>query len=323
MTTARPVLFDSHAHLVADDEVRYPRNPLQPGPNSPQRLPGTVGKPGGHHGPHPIHEVPDTRRLLRWMQEENVQGAVAVQKRMIYRYDNSYILDSSDAHPDDLSPVVILDAQDDATPGLLRDWTQRHRLSGVRLFGYRLPDGTADWLNSPKALRTWDAARELGIVVDLEVICKEGSALAIPTVLDIARRYADVPIVLDHLLEPHVTDEGYGLEPHRAQLAGMPNLFYKFTSINLDILRESGVDTAAFLRRAVDIFGADRIMWGSDIGTSSGTYKDMVERMIDAARLLTPEEQRAVYNETGRRVFIAGGAKNDPTRRGARAQALA
>lgn len=313
MKPSLPVLFDSHAHLVADDEVRYPRDPLKPGPHSPKRLPGTVGYPGGHHGPNPIHEVPDTVRMLQWMKEENVQGAVAVQKRMIYRYDNSYILDSADLHPGLLSPVVILDAQDDATPGLLRNWTRDHGLSGVRLFGYRLPDGSADWLNSPKALRTWDTARELGIVVDLEVICKEGSALAVPTIMDIARRYGDVPIVLDHLMEPHVTDEGFGLEPFRI-LSGEPNLFYKFTSINLDILRESGVDTAAFLRRAVDIFGADRIMWGSDIGTSSGTYKDMVARMIDATRLLTPREQHAICSETGRRVFIGGGKVGDPQR---------
>lgn len=315
MTLPRPVLFDSHAHLVADDEVRYPRNPLQSGPNSPQRLPGTVGKPGGHHGDNPIHEVPDTVRLLQWMREQNVESAVAVQKRMIYRYDNSYILDSCDLHPGLLSPVVILDAQDDATPGLLHAWTRRHRLSGVRLFGHRLPDGSTDWLNSPKALRTWDAAQELGLVVDLEVICKEGGAIAIPTVLEIARRYADTPIVIDHLMEPHVKDAGFGLEPHRA-FASQPNLFYKFTSINLDVLRESGVDTAAFLRRAVDIFSADRMMWGSDIGTSSGTYKDMVARMVDAARLLTPEEKQAVYRDTGRRVFISGGVKGDPVRTG-------
>ena len=48
-------------------------------------------------------------------------------------------------------------------------------------------------------------------------------------------------------------------------------------------------------------------MWGSDIGTSSGTYKDMVQRMIDASDLLTPEEQRAVWHDTGRRVFAKGG----------------
>jgi predicted TIM-barrel fold metal-dependent hydrolase len=61
------------------------------------------------------------------------------------------------------------------------------------------------------------------------------------------------------------------------------------------------------LRRAVDMFGADHVMWGSDIGTSSGTYKDMVRRMLDASRLLTADERLAVWHDTGRRVFVKGG----------------
>jgi len=63
------------------------------------------------------------------------------------------------------------------------------------------------------------------------------------------------------------------------------------------------------LRRAVDLFGADRIMWGSDIGTSSGTYKEMVQRMLDASVLLNDEEKRAVWHDTGKRVFVKGGAR--------------
>ncbi|MBX6319967.1 amidohydrolase family protein, partial [Pigmentiphaga sp.] len=63
------------------------------------------------------------------------------------------------------------------------------------------------------------------------------------------------------------------------------------------------------LRRAVDMFGADHIMWGSDIGTSSGTYKEMVQRMIDASVLLTEEEKRAVWHDTGKRVFVKGGTR--------------
>ena len=96
MASTRPLLFDSHAHLVADDQQKYPRNPMQRAKDAPYRPPGVIGRPGGHHGPNPINEVPDVTRMLAWMREENVDGAVAVQKRMIYRYDNSYILDSSD-----------------------------------------------------------------------------------------------------------------------------------------------------------------------------------------------------------------------------------
>jgi predicted TIM-barrel fold metal-dependent hydrolase len=119
-----------------------------------------------------------------------------------------------------------------------------------------------------------------------------------------------VRIVLDHLLEPEMEEgEHFGLDERYEKLAGHERIFFKFTSINLDICREAGIPANKVLRRAVDLYGADHVMWGSDIGTSSGTYKDMVQRMLDASDLLTPAEQRAVWHDTGRRVFVKGGHK--------------
>src|SRR5688572_23882150 len=174
MNSSRPLLFDAHAHLVADDQARYPRNPMQRAADAPYRAPGTVGHPGGHHGPNPIHEIPDVSRMLPWMRQANVDGAVAVQKRMIYRYDNSYILDSSDAYPDIFSAVVILDGEDPATPGLLARYIDEHGLAGLRLFGGRKPDGSMPWLNSPQALKCWEVINETGLVMNLEVLAHGG-----------------------------------------------------------------------------------------------------------------------------------------------------
>ena len=309
-TSPRPLLFDSHAHLVADDQTRYPRNPMQRAADAPYRPPGVIGRPGGHHGPNPINEVPDALRVLRWMDEENVDGIVAVQKRMVYRYDNSYILDSSDRYAGQFSAVVILDAEDAGTPALVRTWIDRHGLAGVRLFGGRRPDGSMPWLNSPMALKTWDVAQQAGLVMDLEVLSQGGGGPSIPAIIELARRYPDIRLVLDHLLEPEM-DEGehFGLDERYEKLAGERNIFFKFTSINLDICREGGIAAERVLRRAVDLFGADHVMWGSDIGTSSGTYKDMVQRMLDAAVLLSEGERRAVLHDTGKRVFVKGGSK--------------
>lgn len=307
MASANLKLFDSHAHLVADDQSRYPRNPMKRSPNAPPRLPGVIGLPGGAHGPNPINEVPDVARMLPWMQEAGVEGAVAVQKRMIYRYDNSYILDSSDAYPEIFSAVVILDAEDAATPELVRSYIEKHGLTGVRLFGGREADGTMPWLNSPRALQTWAVANEHGIVMDLEVLAVGGGGPSVPAIIELARQHPNVRVVLDHMLEPEAEDENYGFDARFVPLAAEPNLFFKFTSINLDIYRETHTPAAKALRAAVDMFGADRIMWGSDIGTSSGTYQDMVQRMLDAAALLTPEERHAVLYETGKRVFVKGG----------------
>ena len=306
----RPLLFDSHAHLVADDQVRYPRNPMQRAADAPYRHPGVIGKPGGHHGPHPVNEVPDVLRMLQWMKEENVDGMVAVQKRMVYRLDNSYILDSSDLYPEQFSAVVILDAEADVTPALVRQYVQKNSLAGVRFFGGRQADGSMPWLNSPEALRTWDVAQEFGLVIDLEVLSEGGGGPSIPAIIALARKYPDIRIVLDHLLEPEMTEgpsEHYGLDERYETLAGEKNIFFKFTSINLDICREENIPADKMLRRAVNLYGADHVMWGSDIGTSSGTYKEMVQRFIDSAVLLTPPEKAAVFHDTGKRVFVKGG----------------
>jgi predicted TIM-barrel fold metal-dependent hydrolase len=72
----------------------------------------------------------------------------------------------------------------------------------------------------------------------------------------------------------------------------------------MDIIREQGVAPEAVLRRTVDFYGADKVMWGSDIGTSSGTYKEMVKRAVDSTALLDERERREVLHDTGLRIFV-------------------
>ena len=206
---------------------------------------------------------------------------------------------------------MILDAEDAGTPDLVRKFTRENGLAGLRLFGGRKPDGSMPWLNSPSALRSWDVCQELGLVMDLEVLSHGGGGPSIPAIIELTRKYPDIRIVLDHLLEPEM-DEGehFGLDERYEKLAGEQNIYFKFTSINLDICREGGVPAEKVLRRAVDMYGADHVMWGSDIGTSSGTYKDMVQRFFDSAVLLTPAELQAVAHDTGKRVFVKGGTRS-------------
>jgi predicted TIM-barrel fold metal-dependent hydrolase len=72
----------------------------------------------------------------------------------------------------------------------------------------------------------------------------------------------------------------------------------------MDVIREGHVDPAQVLRYVVDFYGADKVMWGSDIGTSMGTYKEMVARAIECTRLLTDEERAKVLHDTGYKTFL-------------------
>ena len=110
----------------------------------------------------------------------------------------------------------------------------------------------------------------------------------------------------------YTIQDHFGLDERYETLAPIANMSFKWTSINLDICREAGIPAEKVLRRATDMYGADRIMWGSDIGTSSGTYEDMVQRALDSAKLLNDAEKQALFRDTGRRVFVKGGTHHKP-----------
>lgn len=304
MPNADIKLYDSHAHLVSDDLVRYPRATIEIKadrlPPGSQFGPGIVGLPGGMHGPNPINEKPTAEKLHAWMQEENVVGIAAVQKGLIYRTDNSYIVDAADLFPDEMRAVIIIDPAEEKTLPMIREYAARG-ITGVRFFPIRVRDKVA-WLSSPEAVAVWALADELGLVVDIEGPQTEAEVL-IPLIESMADRFQKLRIVLDHIYMPVVTDPDFGIGPAFEGFAARDNIFVKWTSLNMDIIRERGIAPEAVLRRAVDFFGADKVMWGSDIGTSSGTYKEMVQRALDSTRLLTTEERRKVLHDTGRRVF--------------------
>jgi predicted TIM-barrel fold metal-dependent hydrolase len=196
--------------------------------------------------------------------------------------------------------VIILDPASPDTPRMMRDLAGKGAVS-VRFFPVNVDDKAA-WLTSPAALDVWALADELGMVIDLEAPPYDAHLL-IPTVEAMATRFPTLKIVLDHVFMPVVTDPDYGFGAQQDGLAAHPNIFLKWTSLNMDYIREAGVAPEAVLRRAVDFFGADQMMWGSDIGTSSGTYKEMVERAIASTMLLNEEERRKVLHDTGRRIF--------------------
>jgi len=304
MCEGRIRLYDSHAHLVSDDPVRYPRNPI------PQDLsslpadfpfgPGTIGIPGGMHGPHPVNEKPTAEQLHGWMAEENVVAIAAVQKGMIYRTDNSYIVDAAELFPDEMRAVAIVDPKAPETPALVRELSKRG-VTGIRFFGVGVGD-TKAWLTAPESLEVWALASDLGLVVDIEAP-PVGADLLIPVIEEMADRHPSMPIVLDHLLMPTLSDPDFGIDSRYEGFLARKNVFLKWTSLNMDVIREKGIAPEEVLRRAVEFFGADKVMWGSDIGTSSGTYKELVQRALDSTRLLNEEDRRKVLHDTGRRVF--------------------
>ena len=105
------VIIDTHAHIYADDVVRYPPidNPIRPPANS-----GTV---------------PTLQALIK---ENEVAGVCIVQPGTYYRWDNRFICDVSKAYPKQMAGVCTLDADNSKSPELLEGYVRGYGARGLR-----------------------------------------------------------------------------------------------------------------------------------------------------------------------------------------------
>ena len=310
-------LFDGHLHPVSDDTVKYPHNTTMVGPppsgdgmgdgmGGGGMPPGVGGQEGGNNTSERAATDFD-KRALAWMDEEGVEGAAAVQKRGTYGTDNSYTLDISEAHPDRLHGIVILDAEKPESAAQLRDMINKRGAAGIRLTGAPAADGSLPWLNSAQARKVWEVANAAGAVMDI-MITNQDNTKSVPTIIELAKTYPNVRLVLDHALFPKV--EGgpeYGINATYQQMAKQKNIYYKFTIINIDSYEVAKLPVEDYVRRLVDVYGADHVLWGSDAGNSFGSYKELVERVVASASKLNDAEKRKMLHDTGASVFINGG----------------
>ena len=207
--------------------------------------------------------------------------------------------------------MVVLDAEEPNTPDLVRQLIDQHGLAGVRLTGTRGSDGGFPWLESPAAQRTWAAVNAAGLVMDLMTLPPGSSAPAMAAYARLARQYPQTRLVLDHCAWPDASGPpDFGLSAEHRGLLAHRNIYFKFTTVNLESLRAAHVSPIDALRHFVAVLGADRLMWGSDVGNSAGLYGEMVSRIVAASSRLSKRDRRQLLHDTGQMVMVAGGRRS-------------
>ena len=275
------IVTDSHAHVISRDRHRYPLTPL--GGTAPEWLEA---------------RGMDTDDLQRRMDAAGVGRAVLVQYGAAHGYDNRYVLDSAMCHSQRFVAVCGLDSRAD---DVAYQFTHSVALgaAGVRI---RAPDrgSTLDWLKSETV---WRCAAELGVPLAVHLMPHHHVA-GIALIGEHLRRFPGVRVVLDHVGNPpwraEAADLGLGgLVP----LSERRNVVVKFSTVNLNRLEASDVDAGAALSRLVTLFGADRLMWGSDAPNSPGDYTHMLQRMSAAIQELSSADQASILGRTAARVY--------------------
>lgn len=291
MPDPHPPIFDTHAHIISPDRATYPLTEST------------------RDSSFEIFSVDD---LLAGMREQIVPRACVVQRWFQYRDDNSYVLDACAAHPDLLTPVIMLPGQDPASIDRLRAAARRQPIGGIRFTRPELDVEDTGWMNAPQTMRLWEVAAELRLPVAF-IMYDPHIEYNLPAMRAIAQRFPELPIVVDHMGIRSGAGDATGGRPHDFAVAPAlrdmiecPNVSYKFTGINLERLTSDGVDAAVFLRSFADEFGVDRLMCGTDIGQTKGPYSRIIGGLRDALRLFDDAEQEQIAHGNADRIY--GGA---------------
>lgn len=291
-------IFDTHAHFYTNDVAKYPLD----GRTARNGAAALIAKATAHP------QTPDI--VFKAWDENGVTKGCGVQYGSAYSNDNRYLLDISKQYPKRIVPVVILDPLAADTPATLETMTKESRISGVRFRGVPdRPDGTHSFLTEPSA-PVWEAANKLGLVVVLMPHSRkiEDRGRPMQQVADLAVRYPNVIIVLDHMGFPNpVLSPTYGFFPEHLALIDHKNVYFKYTTLLIEQLTEGKVPRGAFLDYAVRTFGANRMVWGSDIGNSEGTMSEFVHLALESAEGLTLPDKKALFYQTAERIFVPGG----------------
>jgi predicted TIM-barrel fold metal-dependent hydrolase len=272
------LILDTHAHIYAPDEKRYP--PI----DKPMRPPGGKGS---------------LEDLRRESSENGVSGVCIIQTSSFYRFDNRYILDSAKAAPGWTAGVCTLDPDDPHSPGLLQQYKRDYGIRGMRSIA--AGNGRFD---HPGVRALWKTALDEGIVINAL------SPLATADQVDqLVGEFPALPVVLDHCLNPEI---GPNLEKTVQQVVAMarrPNLHAKLSFIPTG--SKTGYPCANMhepCRRIIEAFTPRRCIWGSDfpceLWMPRVTYAEHLNIFRQALQL-NEQTLTHILGDTAKRLWFA------------------
>jgi L-fuconolactonase len=230
--------------------------------------------------------------LVYMMEKNSVEKAVFIQ--YMGNTDNSYMVDSLAAHPGRFQAAMIVSPDDDGSQ--IRHWAKQG------IVGIRLALDSRSQGSDP--LAHWRTAADLGLVVSAP---SRVSKLLGPEFREVIDTFPDLHIVIEHL-----AGVGKGAEApytdfkEAMKLAERPNLSIKlpgFGEICEVPLPFEPIPPVADL--ALEAFGPERMMWGSDYPPVSGRegYKNSLQVPQDYFKSLTPDEQAWIFGKAALKIW--------------------
>jgi L-fuconolactonase len=242
----------------------------------------------------PLRKAYGPSDLTPLLDDVGVKATIVVQARQDLDETHS-LLEIADTTPWVAGVVGWVDvtkADVAETIARIREGEHGNWLVGIRHLVHDEPD--PEWLLRDDVVRGLSAVAETGLVYDLLVRMRE-----LPAATELARRLPGLRFALDHLAKPPISTRQ--IEPWASaigDIASLPNVTCKVSGLvtEADWSSWRSADLTPFVAEAVEIFGADRLMWGSDwpVSTLAATYSEVFETTVEILSDLVGDELESI-----------------------------
>jgi L-fuconolactonase len=259
----------------------------------------------------PIYRTFTPAELVPQLQASGVDSTVLVQSANSYA-DTDAMLAQATQHAwiGAVTGWVPLEDAAETARKLDEEYLLHPAFKGVRHLNHDEKD--PDWLARRTVLSGLKELQARKLVYEVVAVWP----LHLGHVPALAAALPDLTIIVDHLAKPPIAsgDLGTWKDSLRAA-AAHPNVLAKVSGLNTttaDFQGWSGDDLAEAIGFAIEVFGVDRLMVGSDwpVAILAGDYaKVWTETRRVFERLgLSPVERAAIEGGTAARVYGIGGA---------------
>lgn len=233
--------------------------------------------------------------LLPHLKATGIERTIFVQTQHDLE-ENRWVLGLA-AESDFIAGVVgWVDLASPACEDQLIEFKDHPKFVGVRHITQDEPDD--DFIVRPEILRGLHVLEKHAVPLDLLFHVKHLRHAA-----TLARELPNLPLVIDHLAKPRIKDQCLDeWLPHLRASAAFPNVYCKLSGMitEADWRHWRPRDLRPFVQAALELFGPDRCMFGSDwpVCELAGTYEQVHEALVEALGPISDAERNQIFGGT-------------------------
>lgn len=215
--------------------------------------------------------------------------------------ENRWVLEMAEENDFIAGVVGWVDLAGEQCEEQLLEFKDQPKFVGIR---HVVQDETDDdFIIQPNVIRGLKVLQKHGVPYELLFYVKHLNHAE-----TLAKELTDLKMVINHLSKPRIKDQSFDdWLPQLQAAAKYPNMYCKLSGMitEADWANWKPADLKPYVQHALDAFGPERCMYGSDwpVCELAGTYEEVFNALKEALGPISEDEQKLIFGDTAKKFY--------------------